>query len=132
MAAFFAAIEKLFAGLRRLVLGQPRRQELLAELLQVLQGKPIGAKALFKFLLGVVERVAAVHHPQQEMFVLLEAVIAQADRILDDVVSPPFVFLRLDGEIGAHAQLHVFAAFQIAGGGFWFHDGYDLLRGARP
>ena len=66
-------------------------EKLLAELLEVFEREPFGAEALLERLLGVVERVLAVHQPEEEVLLLLEAVVAQADGVLDDVVRAPFV-----------------------------------------
>ena len=49
------------------------------------------------------------------MLLLLEAVIAQAHRVLDDVVRLAFVFGRRDAEVGPHAQAHELTAFQVVG-----------------
>ena len=107
---------KLLPGLRRFVLGQADRHELHAELLEVFQREPFGAEALLEVLLGLVHGALAVELRQQEVLVLLEAIIAQADRVLDDVEGLALVPLRLDRQIGTHAQLDLFAAFRFAGG----------------
>ena len=120
---FFAAIVQLLAGLGRFVLGQAGGQQLLAELLQILQGEPIRPKAFLEFFLGVVQRVRTVHVTDQEMFLFLEPIIAETDRILDDIISAPLIFLRGNIEIGANAQAYMLAAFQIAGGSFGLHMG---------
>ena len=75
-------------------------QELLAELLQVFERQPLGAETLLERLLGLVERVLAVEELQEEVLLLLEAVVAQADGVLDDVVGAALVLLRRDGEVG--------------------------------
>ena len=70
---------------------RPGGEELLGELLQVFEREPVGAEALLERLLGVVERVLAVHELEQEVLLLLEAVVAQADGVLDDVVRAALV-----------------------------------------
>ena len=72
-------------------------------------GRPLGAvrpETGLECFLGFIQRVLAVHQVEQELLVFLEAVVAQTDRVLDDVVRPPLILLRLDREIGAHAELH--------------------------
>ncbi len=110
-AALLAAVEKLLARLRRFVLHQAGGQKLLAEMLQILQRQTIRAKAVLEVLLRLVEGVRAIHQLEKEILLLLEAVIAQADRVLDDVVGAAFVFLRRDAQVAAHAQTHELAAF---------------------
>ena len=89
-------------------------------MLQVLQRQAVGAEALLELLLGVVQRVLTVHEPDEEVLLLLEAVVAQADRVLDDVVGAALVLLRGDVQVGTHPQAHVLASFQVTRGGF-FH-----------
>ena len=111
--ALLAAIEELLAGLRRFILRQAGRQELLGETLQIFEREPFGPKALLVFLLRIVERVLAVHQADQEVLLLLEAVVAQADRVLDDVVGAAFVLLRLDLQIVPDPNPNLFAAFYV-------------------
>ena len=99
--AFLAAIEQLFAGLGRFVLGQAGRQKLLAELFQVFELEPFGTEAFFVFFLGLVQRVRTVHELEQVVLLFLETVVAHADGVLDDEVGSPLVLLRLDRQIGA-------------------------------
>ena len=102
---FLAVFNSCLPALRRFVLGQARGQQLLAELLEVLQLEPFGPKALLEGLLGVVERALPSMNCEQEVLVLLEAIIAQADGILDDVVGTPLVLLRLDRRSGRRRSL---------------------------
>ena len=82
-----------------------------------------GRKRFSKAFWAVVQRVAAVHEVEQEMLLLLEAVIAQADRILDDEVGASLVALRHDVKVGAAAQTHLLASFEITGGSGSFVHG---------
>ncbi len=107
---------------RRLVLRQAGVDELLGERLHVFQLQPVGTVADLVFLLGVLQSALAVEELEQEMLVVLEAVIAKADGILDDVIGAALVLLRLDAEVAAQADLHLFASFQIVGGGLVVHS----------
>src|SRR5262249_41069180 len=99
-AAFAPALEELLAGLGRLAEGQPGGEQLLGEPLEVLQAEPLRAVTLLVGLLGLLQRVLAVEELQQEVLVVLEPVVAEADGVLDDVERPPLVLLRLDAEVG--------------------------------
>src|SRR5262245_4732644 len=55
-----APVEQLLAGAGRLVLGETRGQQLLAEVLQVFELEALGAEALLVLLLSLVQRVLAV------------------------------------------------------------------------
>src|SRR5262249_33497514 len=112
---FLAAVEELLAGPRRLVLRQPGGEELLGKVLQVLQGQPLRPEPLLVLLLGVVEGVLAVHELEQKMFLLLEAVVAKADGVLDDKIDATLVALRLDPQIVAQTHLDLFASFDFTG-----------------
>src|SRR5262249_47607824 len=79
------------------------------------------AVLFLKLLLGLVQRRAAVHQLDNKVLMLLEAVVAQADRVFDDVIRPALVFLRGDVQVAAHAHFDLFAAFEIAGGGRILH-----------
>jgi hypothetical protein len=57
--------------------------------------------------------VLAVHQTDQEAFLLLESIIAKADRILDHIVSAAFVFLRRDREILPDSNAYVLAPFYV-------------------
>src|SRR5439155_1236317 len=121
-AALLAAIEQLLAGLRRLVLDETCREELLREAFEVLEREPFRPKALLVFLLRLVEGAAAVHVLDQEVLLFLETVVTQTHRILDDVVSPPLVLLRRDRQIAAQSQADSFASFQVSCGGGGGHS----------
>src|SRR5262249_12521182 len=101
--------------------GQARRQQLLTEMLQVLQGKPVRTKTLLEGLLRIVQGVRAIHQPDEEVLLFLEAIIAQADRVLDHIVGAPLILLRRDVQIAPDAQSYLFAALQIAGRNFRMH-----------
>src|SRR5205823_13051195 len=108
-AAFLAAVEELFAGLWRFVLRQPGRQELLAEAFQVFERQTLRAKALFVCLLGVVQGIRTIHQSNEEVLLLLEAIVAQADGVLDDVISSPLILLRRDLQVLAHEETDFFS-----------------------
>ncbi len=63
----------------------------------------------------------AVEELEQVPLILLEAVVAQADGVFQDVEGAALVALRLDLDVGAQAQFHLFAAFQVACGGHGRH-----------
>ena len=73
-----------------------------------------GPEALFKLLLRLVQRVAAVHELDEKVLLLLEAVIAQADGVLDDVIRPALVLLSVDVQVRTNPQPHAFPAFHVA------------------
>ncbi len=119
--ALGAVLVELLARLRRFVLHQPHSQELLAELFEVFELEAFGAKAVFEGFLGGIEGVLAVHEVEEKIFLFLEAVVAQADGVLDDVVGASLVALRHDAEVGAAAQTHHLASFKVAGRSGVFH-----------
>ena len=119
--AFVALLVQLFAGARRLVLRQAGVDELLRERLDILQFQTIGAIANLVLFLGVLQGVLAVEILQEEVFVVLETIVAQADGIFDDVKGASLVLLRLDGEVAAQTDADLLASFEIIGGSGGFH-----------
>ena len=91
----------MLAGARRLVLSEAGGEQLLGERLQFFELEAVGAVALLVSLLGIVERVHAVEVAEQVVFVVLQAVVAQADGVLDDVIGLALVLLRIDAQIAA-------------------------------
>src|SRR5262245_38808347 len=61
------------------------------------------------------------------MLLLLEAVIAQADRVLDDVVGAALVLRLVDAEVATPQQANLLAAFGFGGMFVGFHCRPDLL-----
>ncbi len=104
----------MFAGLRRFILHEAGGQKLLAEMLQIFQRQTVRPKTFFEFLLGLIVGVLPVHEIQKEVFLLFEAIIAQADRILDDVIRAAFIYLRRHVQVAADTQSHLFATFKVA------------------
>ena len=88
--------------------------------------EPVRTEAVFELFLGLVQRVRAVHVAQEEVLLLLEAVVAQADRVLDDVVGAPFIALLADGEVAPPQQAHLFASFGFVGWSVGFHRSAPL------
>ena len=72
--------------------------------MQLLELEPLGAVLLLVGLLGVLQRVLAVEELQQEVLVVLQPVVAQADGVLDDVEAAALVQLLLDVEVLAQAD----------------------------
>src|SRR6185437_5112802 len=73
------------------------------------------------FLLRIFQGVLAVEKLEQEVFVVLETIVAQADGIFDDVESASLVFLSLDRQIAAQPDTQLLASFEIFGGNCGFH-----------
>src|SRR6185369_14764228 len=62
--------------------------------------------------LRLVERALAIHELKQKVFLLLEPIIAHADRIFDHIVGAPFVLLRHDLDVLAQPDSNESAALQ--------------------
>ena len=99
-----AAVEELLAGLGDSFCARPAVSSCWAKPSRSSSLSRSGRYSLLERLLGVLQRVLAVEELEQEVLLVLEAVVAQADRVLDDVVGPALVLLRLDGQVGAQAD----------------------------
>ena len=60
----------------------------MSEPLEILELQPFGAELLLVCLLRLLERVLAVEELEQEVFVVLEPIVAQRYGILDDEERP--------------------------------------------
>src|SRR5262249_29742440 len=105
--------------------------QLLGERFQIFQRQTLRPEALLVFLLRVVERPLAVHELEQELFLFLETVIAQAHRVLDDVVCPPLKLLRVNRQIAAQPNANLLAALQISSSSRFVHREKTLLLPAQ-
>ena len=111
-----ALVVELLAGLGGLVLHQPGGEQLLGEVLEVFEREPVRPELLLELLLRLFEGVLAVEVLDDKELLVVEAVVAQRDRVLDDVAGAALVLLRGDAEVGADPQPDELTAFQFVGG----------------
>ncbi len=99
----------MLAGAAGLVLDQPGGHQLAGEALQVLELQPVRLELVLEPLAHVLHRVLAVEQVEDEVLLLVEPVVLQADRVLDDVVDLPLVALLGDVQVRADGEPHLLA-----------------------
>src|SRR5262245_52789486 len=110
------------------MLDEAGSQQLAGEPLQVFMREPVRSELFFEFLLRLLHGVLAVEHLDDEILLLVEAVITQRDRVLYDVALLALIFLLSDVEVSAHHQPDLLAAFVLRREG-QFHDRSGYLAG---
>ncbi len=80
---------------------QPAAVEHAEELLQLLQGDFLRREFILEAFLDLVQTGPAVEHLEDGVFLLLEAVVVQSDRLLHHPVRLTQVLLFARGQIGS-------------------------------
>ena len=110
----------MFAGSLLLVLDKPGGDELAGERFEVLIFEAVRLELVFEAVAHLFEGMVPVEELEDVVFLLVEAVVAQADGVLDDVERLAFVFLGEDLQVGADLQPHRLSSFrrivQVFGG----------------
>ncbi len=104
------ALEEVLAGPLLLVLHEPGRHQLPGEAFQVVVLQPVRLELVLEPVAHLLQRVLAVEQLEDEVLLLVEPVVPQADGVLDDVERLALVLLLEDLQVRAHLQPHRLAA----------------------
>src|SRR5262249_54510307 len=107
------------------ILRQARSDDLLHEPLQLFGRQSRRAKLQLELALHLLQSVPAVQKPEQKLLALVEAVIAERDRVFDDVALAALVALHRSLKIAAQDNADLIAAFAL------FQSFHGLLLSGR-
>jgi hypothetical protein len=73
-------------------------------LLKVTEGDLLGCETLLEAILDLLQADVTVEQPKDEILLVMEAIILQADRLLDDPISRPLVMVTAGMKVRAFAN----------------------------
>lgn len=73
-------------------------------MLKVAEGDLLGCKTLLEAIFDLLQADVTVEQTEDEIFLVMESIILQADRFLDDPISRPLVMVTAGMKVRAFAN----------------------------